>query len=808
MMRDDVAAYLARLHLDRDERQRVAQALAAHPESPAFDALHAGLAQRPATPAEPAFASLLARLKLALRRESRGDDDIVQHDVHGFPRLVTTPAMRRTSMVPRPWPARGEHDRATGGGRRKRWYHVANRRRFVLLGLALAQTWLATALMGAVLPYHGQQPLELAILVLFAILFTWVSLGFWTALAGFLVIVSGGDEYAISRTAKRDAPIADDARTAIVMPICNEHVSRVFAGLRATYESLARTGQLAHFDFFVLSDTSDPDTRVAEVAAWNELCGTLSAFGRVFYRWRQHRIKRKSGNVADFCRRWGSKYRYMIVLDADSVMSGDCLAALVRIAEANPDAGIIQTAPRAAGRDTLYARVQQFATRMYGPLFTAGLHYWQLGESHYWGHNAIIRVAPFIEYCALERLPGKGALSGEILSHDFVEAALMRRAGWGVWIAYDLPGSYEEMPPNLIDELKRDRRWCQGNLMNARLMLTKGLHPAHRVVFMTGVMAYLSAPLWFLFLVLSTVQLAMHTLVEPTYFTQPYQLFPVWPQWRPEWALSLVAGTAVLLFLPKVLSVFMVTAARVARYGGRAKLVASVACEIALSALLAPIRMLFHTRFVVMALLGRSVQWKSPPREDAQTSWAEALDRHGLHTLFGFAWAAGVWWLNPSFLWWLLPVAGALILSIPVSVYSSRTSLGLRLRRAGLFLIPEETQPPAEIVATARYVAEAEDTPGWVDAVVDPRHNAMMAALAVPRPGLPARAREERRALVERALAEGPDALAAREKALLLADPLALSLLHYRVWALPRVHPAWPVGPAAPALPTMAAEAS
>ena len=205
------------------------------------------------------------------------------------------------------------------------------------------------------------------------------------------------------------------------------------------------------------------------------------------------------------------------------------MTTLVCIAGSEFDAGIIQTAPRAAGRDTLFARMQQFATRMYGPLFTAGLHYWQLGESHYWGHNAIIRVAPFIRYCALERLPGKGALSGEILSHDFVEAALMRRAGWGVRIAYDLPGSYEEMPPNLIDELKRDRRWCQGNLMNFRLFLMKGLHPAHRVVFMTGVMAYLSAPLWFLFLLLSTVQLAIHTLVPPESFVEQYQLFRAGP---------------------------------------------------------------------------------------------------------------------------------------------------------------------------------------------------------------------------------------------------------------------------------------
>ncbi|MCF3996749.1 glycosyltransferase, partial [Pseudomonas aeruginosa] len=177
------------------------------------------------------------------------------------------------------------------------------------------------------------------------------------------------------------------------------------------------------FDFFVLSDTNDPDIAVAEQQAWLELCRETKGFGKIFYRRRRRRVKRKSGNIDDFCRRWGGDYRYMVVMDADSVMSGDCLAKLVRLMEANPEAGIIQTAPKASGMDTLYARMQQFATRVYGPLFTAGLHFWQLGESHYWGHNAIIRMQPFIDHCALAPLPGKGSFAGAILSHDFVEAA-------------------------------------------------------------------------------------------------------------------------------------------------------------------------------------------------------------------------------------------------------------------------------------------------------------------------------------------------------------------------------------------------
>ena len=354
----------------------------------------------------------------------------------------------------------------------------------------------------------------------------------------------------------------------------------------------------------------------------------------------------------------------------------------------------------------------------------------------------------------------------------------MRRAGWGVWICYDLPGSYEEMPPNLLDELKRDRRWCQGNLMNARLMLAKGLHPAHRVVFMTGVMAYLSAPLWFAFLVLSTAQLAVHTLVEPQYFKAPYQLFPLWPEWRPEWALSLVTGTAALLFLPKLLSILLVRRKRLPGYGGRATLVSSVLLEIAVSALLAPIRMLYQTWCVVMALAGWAVQWKSPPREDSQTGFDEAIRRHGLHTAFGVAWASGIYLLDPNFLWWIVPVVFALIASIPLSVYTSRTSLGQWLRRRGVFLIPEEATPPQEIEATARYLREAPEPPGFAEAVRDPALNALVAGMSVARTSLPEPERAARAGLVEKAAKHGAQALSSAERSKLLSDPRAMSALH------------------------------
>jgi membrane glycosyltransferase len=734
------------------------------------------------------------------------DDRAALPDTPQRRRMPTTPPLARSSMVPPQW-AGGLFRRGVGSWRRPldvapgvpsvspdplgHWHSVGNFRRVVLLGLIVAQTYIATNFMVAILPYHGRQLLEIAMLILFAILFAWISGGFWTAIAGFALQLLGGDRYAISRTAPRDAPIEPEARAAVVMPIRNENVVRVFAGLRATYESVARSNQLSHFDFFLLSDTSEPDTRVAEIEAWWALCEATGGLGRVFYRWRQHRIKRKSGNIADFCRRWGRNYRYMVVMDADSVMSGRCLTRLLQLMEANPGAGIIQTLPRAAGRDTMYARVQQFAARLYGPLFTAGLHFWQLGESHYWGHNAIIRIAPFMRHCALRRLPGRGSLSGEILSHDFVEAALMRRAGWAVWIAYDLAGSYEEMPPNLIDELTRDRRWCQGNLMNFRLFLLKGLHIAHRAVFMSGVMAYVSGLLWFLFLILSTALLAVHTLSAPKYFLQPYQLFPLWPEWHPEWAIALFGATAVLLFLPKFLSALVVAVRGARRFGGTSRLAMSLLGEILLSALLAPIRMLFHSQFVLLTFAGLKLQWKSPQRDDAETSWVEAIIRHGPHTLLGIVWLSGVYWLNPSFLWWLLPVAGALIVSIPVSVYTSRGSLGRRLRAAGLFVIPEELRPPPEIRSVIASATAPARCPGFIDAVVNPTINARLCATATARSHQAAGRRDERAQLVRKALTGGPAGLPEAQRMQIIGDPDTLEQLHAAVRSGADAHSSW-----------------
>ena len=676
------------------------------------------------------------------------------------------------------------------------WIRTASWRRVLLLFLVIVPTVIASRTMAQVLPSRGGTVLEFFLVSVFAILFAWISVGFWTAALGFLLLLSGRNRFSTTGACVgKDLSIPDPgARTAVLIPIFNEDVRRVMAGLSTVFASVRETGSIGAFDFFLLSDTTDPDTWVEEEEAWRRFCVEENASGKVFYRRRKSNVKRKSGNVADFCRRWGKSYRYMIVFDADSIMTGRTMVRMVQTMEARPDVGILQTPPAGVNRESLIARVQQFANHAYGPLFAAGLHFWQLGDAQYWGHNAIIRTEPFIRHCQLPRLPGKGPLGGDILSHDFVEAALMRRAGYGIWLAYDLGGSYEETPPSLLDELIRDRRWCQGNLQHIRLLFTRGFFPAHRALFINGILSYGSALLWLAFLVLSTIQALAEVFLEPVYFPGTKTLFPQWPVWHPHWALTLLGSTAVLLFLPKLFSVILIVlkdpSARL--FGGKRNLVASILLEVGISTLLAPVRMLFHSLFVVSTLLGKRVGWGAQSREDLGTSWEDAISVHWWGTFLGAAWGFLVYAVNPSFFRWLSPIVVSLALSVPISVLTSRASLGKAFRDAGLFLIPEETELPPELRAledNLRRSVPYSPFPiprrkGFIRAVVDPCVHALHTSLLLRHKPLPPSRMRKVEEIVEKSLSGGPACLTAKEKMTLLNSPHHLGELHRRVWKI------------------------
>ena len=674
--------------------------------------------------------------------------------------------------------------------KQKLWVRSALKRRAVLLALVVLPSIFAASVMHSLLPPQGLPGLNIIITVLFAVLFIWISIGFWSSAAGVAVLMKRYDRFKITLTLSETSNLADSFRTALLFPVYNEDTDKVAEGIRATLISLRKLGLEKNFDVFILSDSTRPEVWVTEEKAWYELCQKENAFGRLFYRHRKSNLKRKSGNIADFCRRWGCQYKYMIIFDADSIMAGRTLAKMVQAMEAHPEIGILQTPPKVVLSRTLLARAQQFANHLYGPVFAAGLHFWQLGDAQYWGHNAIIRVEPFMRHCQLPKLPGRAPLGGEILSHDFVESALMRRAGYGVWLAYELGGSYEQSPPNLIDELVRDRRWCQGNLQHSRLIFTQGFFPTHRALFINGIMSYGSALLWFFFLVASSIQALGSIFITPDYFPQGRPtLFPDWPQYFPVWALTLLSGAAGLLFLPKILSVMVVAIKGGSRgFGGLLKMSFSVLAEVIISTFLAPVRMIYHSLFVVTTLLGANVAWNAQNRDDSGTRWSEACRFHWWCALFGLAWGALMLFFNPGFFAWLAPVAVGMALAVPLSVWTSRVSLGRLAERLGLFMTPVDITPPAEINTYQKNLANlspGQRGDGFIQAVVNPRVYALH--LLVSNSGRKLSAHKQVRAekLIEKSLAEGPGSLSSKEKKFILQVPEVLEALHHKVWSLP-----------------------
>ncbi len=336
-------------------------------------------------------------------------------------------------------------------------------------------------------------------------------------MAGFIIQLIGKDPQALHLDDGADRPLC--GRTALTMPIHNEGTQRVAAGLDVMWSSLQALPEQAAFDLFILSDSRDPAIADAEEKAWHDLVMRHGADGRLFYRRRKQNVGRKAGNIAEFVRSWGGAYDYMIVLDADSVMSGGAFVTLARMMDAHPEVGIIQALPLPTGRETLFARLVQFAARLSSPMMTSGMVFWQLGEGNYWGHNAILRLRPFAGHCALPSLPGTPPLGGEILSHDFVEGGVHAPRGMAS-VGHGRRGrKLEEIPSNILDYAARDRRWAQGNLQHLRLLPLKGLHWVSRLHLITGVLSYVVSPLWFAALILSSFLVCRDAIHGHEYFT-------------------------------------------------------------------------------------------------------------------------------------------------------------------------------------------------------------------------------------------------------------------------------------------------
>ncbi len=422
--------------------------------------------------------------------------------------------------------------------------------------------------------------------------------------------------------------------------------------------------------------------------------------------------------------------------------------------------------------------MRQFATHAYSSIFLTGLNFWQGGAANYWGHNAIIRIQPFIEHCKLPKLSGPEPLGGSILSHDFVEAAFMRRAGWKVFLASELDGSYEEVPPSLISYAARDRRWCQGNLQHARLLLLTGLHPVNRLHMCLGVMAYVAAPLWLLTLALSTIEGIRETLGPHPYFPPGRTLYPIWRISVEQQAILLFLTVMGLLFVPKLLSllIHLRTPKDRAAFGGGGKFALSVLLESGMATLLAPVLAFLQTHFVVGSLLGKNIKWDAQDRGEAQTTLGEAVRRHWASTLLGATWTVLLLAATPKLFWWFSPVLAGFLLAIPISVYSSRASLGERARKAGLLLTPEEVDTPSILLTLDREM-ELGATRPWATAgdslqlvLNDPDVRATHLSILTDNEPKDDLRRHYLKGLELKYRRDGPESLTPREKRALLLD--------------------------------------
>jgi membrane glycosyltransferase len=533
--------------------------------------------------------------------------------------------------------------------------------------------------------------------VLFEVLFGWISYALVLSLIGFVGAASNEPDV-LQLSPSHPLPRLT-GRTAILMPVYNEDPSNVFARLTTMDRSLRALGAEGSFNLFVLSDTRDDAIAAVELDQMRRLRAEAGE-DRAFYRRRTLNHGRKAGNIAEWVTRFGGAYDHMVVLDADSLMDGETLVRLAGAMEANAKLGLLQTAPRLVNRTSLFGRIQQFGSRLYGPMLTDGLTLLWGTEGNYWGHNAIIRTRAFAEQAGLPVLQGRKPFGGEIMSHDFVEAALLRRAGWEVRIAARLEGSFEECPPTLPDLIVRERRWCQGNLQHVMVVGAKGLHPMSRFHLVHGVLAYVMSPLWFVFLILGAL-LSVHSVA------------PGAGQWD-DYSVKVLRWVSAIAFLslfgPRILSLAMILAksSERAKWGRPGRLALGVLLEIVISALIAPILMISQTKALVEILTGRDAGWSAQTRGDGSISWDVAFRRHGLHMGAGVAMGVFSYWVSPSTFLWLTPVIFGLLLSAPLTVLTADMGLSRRVLDLGLFATPEELDPPAILRAGRAAVVQPE----------------------------------------------------------------------------------------------------
>lgn len=526
----------------------------------------------------------------------------------------------------------------------------------------------------------GLQGLDIFRAILIAVSTFWLG---WGAALAFLGLFAS--------TAPRK-PLATPirGRTVILVPVYNEDPAATFARIAAMDADLQAMGLATRTAFAILSDTRDETIARREAFWFLRLLDETGGDGRIFYRRRTHNRGRKAGNIADFIRTSGEAWDYALILDADSLMTGATIAEMIRRIEAEPTLGLLQSPPAIIRARSRFGRAMQFAGAFHGPIFTRGLARLQGRTGPFWGHNAIVRIRAFAESCGLPELNGRPPFGGHILSHDYVEAALLARAGWTVRVDADLMGTYEEGPENMVLHARRDRRWCQGNLQHARIIAAPGLSGWNRFVFLQGILTYVAPVLWLVFLLASILVPVLSPPLD--YFPQANWPFPTIPVSQAAKAAALGALVLGLLVLPKLLvALSAAITGRAHSFGGALRATASTLAELVLSSLMTPVFLMFQARAILQVLLGRDGGWPAQSRGDGRLTLAEAWESAYWITLTGAIAMALTRLLAPDLVPWLMPVTLPMVAAPLIIWWTSRPA------RTGLFLTPDDMAPAAVI---------------------------------------------------------------------------------------------------------------
>ena len=562
------------------------------------------------------------------------------------------------------------------------------RRRMTVLALNVATYAALAGAMAAVVGAGGWTIVDLVLFACFLVATPWTVLGFWNAAIGLWLLHGRADGVAAVAPFAGAAHSADPIRlrTAVLMTLRNEDPARAFLRLRTVKASIEATGEGEGFAYFILSDTSSPAVAAAEeaaVAAWRSEVGDPA---RIVYRRRPENTGFKAGNLRDFCDTLGRDFDLMLPLDADSLMAGDAIARLVRVMQAHPRLGILQSLVVGAPAESAFARIFQFGMRHGMRAYTFGSTWWTGDCGPFWGHNAVVRIAPFRDHCDLPILPGKPPLGGHVLSHDQVEATLMRRAGYEVRVLPEEGGSWEDNPPTIFQFSARDLRWCQGNMQYWRLLGTPGLLLMSRFQLAWAILMFVGVPAMTLMIALVPLKILDG---------EDLSTFP--------------AGLAIGLYLtflgmylsPKLAGLADILLAKggVARYGGLGRFLASAAIEIVFSFLLGAVTTFRITLFMIGLLFGRSVIWNGQARDAHGVSWSDAALGLWPASLFGALVCGALAALSPATLAWSLPLTFGYLVAIPFAVLTASEDVAELLKRHALCGIPEELEPPAEIRA-------------------------------------------------------------------------------------------------------------